>query len=277
MDRSRVIFVFNFVALFPRTASDRGGLAEYSPIAVWRGFFRMATRSFKGLILLLGILCSLSLALAAPVAAQTPSENDLDIEGIGETVLDTDPDVLLADLEDPMRNRDLPDGFSNAEYIDPNDAEANTGLIGGDSLEDTLGSVAYTVEGDPDELGGTKVIASIQYVVLDQDIEAADTLDDFIGGVEDGLEGADPDEGAGAIDTVTVGDVDAALISFTQETDKVSVVVKYLAVPVGNVYVFAAVTIADSEPVDEDDVQGYAESLALSAISYLGDVAEDAA
>jgi hypothetical protein len=215
--------------------------------------------------------------MAAPVAAQTPSENDLDIASIGETVLDTDPDVLLADLEDPMRNRDLPDGFSNAEFIDPDDADAETGLIGGDSLEDTLGSVGYTVEGDPDELGGTKVIASIQYVVLDPEIEAADTLDDFIEGAEGGLEEADTGDGNASVEKVEINDVDAALVMFTQESDEVSVVVSYLAVPVGNVYVFAAVTIADSEPVDEDDVQDYAESLALSAISYLGDVAEDAA
>jgi hypothetical protein len=229
-------------------------------------------RSFRGLMLILGIFCSLSLAVAAPVAAQT--DEDIDIAAIGEDVLAADPDTLLEGLEEPMRDRDLPEGFSEAEFVAEEDVTPEMGLLGSDSLEGALGSVAYSVVGDVEVLGGANAIVSVQYVAFDADELTDDTLDEFIEGAESGL-GELPEGSEATVETVELAGEDAALITFSQTGASSSVVVEYIAIPVGNVFVFASVTIADTAEVDADDVFDATEALALSSITHLGEVAAD--
>ena len=231
--------------------------------------------SFRRLMLILGIFCSLSLVFAAPAAAQTSeAREEVDIAEIGDDVLDADVDTLLEGLQEPMRNRDLPEGFSDAEYVAPEDVTAEMGLLGGDSLEGSLGSVAYTVTGDVEVLGGTNSIISIQYVAFDADDLTEDTLPDFVEGAESGLTDV-PEDSEATVDTIELAGEDAALITFSQNSASSGVVVQYIAIPVGNVFVFAAVTIADEDEVDPDDVFDATEALALASITHLGEIAAD--
>jgi hypothetical protein len=232
------------------------------------------TRSFRGLMLIVGIFCSLTLAVAAPVAAQTDTV-DVDIAEVADLVSEADTDDLLVALEEPIADKDLPEGFSDAEFLDPDDVTAESGLLTGDSLEGSLGSVAYNLTGDPEVIGGLNVVVSVQYVAYDEEEAGDDPLGDFIEGAEGGLEGAVPEGGEASVETVDLEGEDAALITFSMEDSGIGVVVQYLAIPVGNVFVFASVTVAGEE-VDADDVYDSTEALALSSIAHLGAVAEDA-
>jgi hypothetical protein len=220
-----------------------------------------------------GIFCSLTLAVAAPVAAQADA---VDIAEIGEVVAAADVEDLLVALEEPMQDRDLPEGITEAEFVDPEDVTSEEGLLEADTLEGSLGSVAYTLTGDPEELGGLSAIVSVQYVAFDEDEVDGDVLGDYIEGAESGLEGdALPPDAEATVETVELEGGDAALITLTMETTGVVVVVQYLAIPVGNVFVFGSVTVAGEEVV-ADDVYEHTEALTLSAISHLGETAENA-
>lgn len=231
------------------------------------------TKSFRALVPIVGIICSLSLAMATPTAAQT---DDVDIDAIAGDVSAADPDALVEGLEAPMRDRDLPEGFSDAEFVDPADASTETGLIGGDDLEGSLGSVGYTLTGDPEIIDGENIIVSVQYVVFDEDEIGPDPLDDFITGAEGSLEDVDTGDGDVSVDTIEVNSVDAGLITYSQEDSSASAVAQYLVIPVGNVFVFTSLTVASTSAVDADDVYDFAEDLALSSITHLGEVAADA-
>jgi hypothetical protein len=230
------------------------------------------TRSFRGLMLILGIFCSLTLAVAAPVAAQTDT---VDIAEVADLVSEADTDDLLVALEEPMADGDLPEGFSDAEYLDPEDITAESGLLTEDTLEGSLGSVAYNLTGDPDVIGGVNVVVSVQYVAFDEEETGDDPLGDFIEGAEGGIEGALPEGAEASVETVDLEGEDAGLITFAMEDSGIAVVVQYLAIPVGNVFVFASVTVA-GEDVDADDVYDFTEALTLSSIAHLGAAAEDA-
>jgi hypothetical protein len=230
------------------------------------------TRSFRGLMLILGVFCSLTLAVAAPVAAQTDT---VDIAEVADLVSEADTDDLLVALEEPMADGDLPEGFSDAEYLDPEDITAESGLLTEDTLEGSLGSVAYNLTGDPDVIGGVNVVVSVQYVAFDEEETGDDPLGDFIEGAEGGIEGALPEGAEASVETVDLEGEDAGLITFAMEDSGIAVVVQYLAIPVGNVFVFASVTVA-GEDVDADDVYDFTEALTLSSIAHLGAAAEDA-
>lgn len=224
------------------------------------------SRLFRSLMLMLGIVCSLSLAMAAPVAAQTPQ---VDIEDVADTVGDADVDALLAALEVPMEDDALPEAFTDATFVDPEDATAESGLLTGPDLVGTIGSVAYTVTGDPEAFEADTTVVGIQYVAFDEAELGDDPLGDFIEGAEGGL--GELEEGTEAsVEEVEVGGVPAALLSLEMD----GVVVQYLAVPVGTFFVFATVTVAGTAVV-ADDVLTATEDLAISAIGHLGATAAD--
>ena len=223
-------------------------------------------------MLALGIFSSLSLAVAAPIAAQT--DTAVDIAAIGDDVLAADVDTLLEGLQEPIADRDLPDGISEAEYIAPEDVTEDLGLLTEDALEGTLGSAAFVLVGDPDELNGDDVSVSIQYVVYDEADLGDDPIGDFVTGAEGGL--TDLPEGTDAtVDTIDLEGEDAALISFSQTSGSASAVNQYIAIPVGNVFVFATITVSSAEEVDADSVFDATEALTLAAIEHLGEVAAD--
>lgn len=224
------------------------------------------SRMFRSLIVMLGILCSMSLAFAAPVAAQTP---EVDVEAITDSVADADVKALLAALEVPMEDEALPEAFTEATFVDPEDAAAETGLLTGSDLEGTIGSVAYTLTGDPEALGGDTTVVGVQYVAFDEAELGDDPLGDFIEGAEGGL-GELPEGSEASVEEVEVGGSPAALLSLEMD----GVVVQYLAIPVGTFFVFATVTVAGTA-VDTEDVLTETESLAISAIGHLGTTAAD--
>lgn len=224
------------------------------------------SRLFRSLMLMLGIVCSLSLAMAAPVAAQTP---EVDVEEVTDTVADADVDALLAALEVPMEDEALPEGFSEATFVDPEDASAESGLLTGSDLEGTIGAVAYTVIGDPEAFEAESTIVGVQYVAFDEAELGDDPLGDFIEGAEGGL-GELPEGTEASVEEVEVGGTPAALLSLEMD----GVVVQYLAVPVGTFFVFATVTVAGDAVVAED-VLTATEDLAISAIGHPGTTAAD--
>lgn len=224
-------------------------------------------RTLRSLMVIISLFISLVVATAAPLAAQS---DEVDIAEIGDVVLDADPDALLEGLEEPIADRDLPEGFADAEFQDPDDATAESGLVGGDSLEGAIGSVAYILTADEDVVGGLGT-ANIQYVLFDES-EISDTMvDDFIEGAEGGLDSL-PEGTEGSVESIELEGEDAALMTVSAE----GVVVQYVAIPVGNVFVFGSV-ILSGETLDADDVVEFTEALTLSAITHLGEVAEDAA
>ena len=228
--------------------------------------------SFRRLAVGVAIFSSLSLAVAAPVAAQT--DTAVDIAAIGDDVLAADVDTLIEGLQEPIADRDLPDGITEAEYVAPEDVSADLGLLDEAQLEGTLGSAAYVLVGDPDELGGEEVTVSIQYVAYDEADFGDDPVGDFVEGAQGGL-GDVPEGSEASAEAIEIEEEDAALISLSMADGGANVVAQYIAIPVGNVFVFAAITVSGSEEVDIDTVFDATEALTLSAIEYLGEVAAD--
>ncbi|MEJ7838991.1 MAG: hypothetical protein WKF81_09255 [Thermomicrobiales bacterium] len=224
------------------------------------------SRLFRSLIVMLGIVCSMSLALAAPAAAQTPT---VDVAEVTDIVADTDVDALLAALEVPMEDETLPEGFTDAIFVDPEEATPEAGLLTEDDLAGTIGAVAYTITGDPETFEAETILVGVQYVAFDEAELGDDPLGDFIEGAEGGL-GDLPEGTEASVEEVEVGGTPAALLTLVQD----GVVVQYFAVPVGNFFVFATVTVA-GDAVDPELVMSSSEALAISAIGHLGTTAAD--
>lgn len=218
------------------------------------------------------------------VAAQTSKP---DVPAIAKSVLSADPTALLDGLQTPMRNRALPEGFSDAEYRDITGAstpEAGVDtskecLYDASGLSGTNGAVGYNVVGDAAALNAAYVCASINYVVFDEKALGDTPLEDFKSGIQQGLERSsgegtpDAQGGIGKLVDTRVAGEDAVLLTYTLESDGTSVVVQTLAIPVGDVFVISLVTIADTTQVDARAARTYANELAVAAIDHLGTVA----
>src|SRR5699024_4790415 len=72
----------------------------------------------KKLIAIFAVLASLSLAVSPVATAQT----NVDIDAVADSVSNADVDTLLNDLQTPPADDQLPDGFSDAEYANPDTA-----------------------------------------------------------------------------------------------------------------------------------------------------------
>jgi hypothetical protein len=218
------------------------------------------------LLLIMGI--SLSMAPSTAILAQA---DEPDIEAIGELVTDADPDDLLAALETPIDDSDLPEGFLEASFIDPDDTSGTPAptVLSASDLEGSLGNTAWDVVPDEDVFDG-ETFASVQFVSFDPEDFTDDFLDSFIEGAAGSIEGQ---EGASA-EKVEFAGVDAALISFDVESAAANAYVRYLAVPVGTMFVFVNVS-AQTEDLDGDDIMAATEELTLASITYLETVLED--
>jgi hypothetical protein len=226
--------------------------------------------------LLLAMIASLSFA-AGPIAM---AQDDVDLDSVSEIVMGADSQALLTELETPMADEDLPAGFSNATYVDPETASGDEGVLPASDLEGAEGSVAYMVDWDPTSVEGTPEvaaspaadgfairIATLNYVVFDQEI-TSDDLDSFKTEVENGL-GTEANAES-MVETVEVNGTDAVLLTYQINEDDLQSIVQMVALPVGNTMVEAGAE------VDADALQTASEELALSGASYLGTVAESA-
>jgi hypothetical protein len=235
----------------------------------------------RKVLLLFAMIASLSFT-AAPVAM---AQDDIDLESISETVMDADSQKLITAMETPMADDDLPAGFSDATYTDPEAATGDEGVLPASDLEGAEGSVAYMVDWDPTSAEGTPEataspvddafavrIATLNYVFFDQEI-TSDDLDDFKTEAEKSLQsegGADA-----SVDTVQFNGTDAVLLTYEINEDDIVSIVQMLAVPVGNTMVISMVVEAGTD-VDAEAVLGASEELALAGARHLGTVAEDA-
>ena len=221
---------------------------------------------------------------ASPLAM---AQSEVDIAEVSEAVTAADPQSLLEGLRTPMADDELPAGFSEAEFADPEEATAEEGVVPAEDLEGAVGSVAYVLSYSPDggatpsatptaDLGALSFgFASPNYVVLEDEITSED-LADFREGAEQGLAGEATPEAAGSnaasVEEITVDGADAVLLTYTIEEAGVQSVVQMVAVPVGNVLVMSMVVLA-AQDVDAAAIRTDAEALVLSGVEHLGAVA----
>lgn len=230
-----------------------------------------------------GLFLSLVMASTPLVAAQS----DPDVAAIGDTVNATDTAALVAALEVDVPTRDLPDGFTEAAYVDINtaaDAASQTCMYDASSVE-VEGAAGYILTVDAEVIPYQYACASINYLAFDPSELGDDPLGDFKRGVEQGLaESATPaaegtpvsGNGEGSVSDITVAGEDAILITYTLEQDGAHVVVQTIAIPVGNVFVIALVSVGDTAEIDPAEIETLANNLTVAAIVHLGNVAEDA-
>lgn len=232
-------------------------------------------------LVLAGVFLSVLMASTSLVAAQS----EPDVAAIGDAVSSADQATLISDLETPMKARELPSGFTDASYVDISTA---AGAGSEDCMYDAstvgvTGAVGYLVTVDPDVVSYPYTCASINYLAFDEKDMGNDPLGDFKQGVESGLEesstpAADgtPASDGGTVTDVTVAGEDAILLTYTLQQGGAYVVVQTLAIPVGNVFVVALVSVGDSAEVDAADVETLVNDLTVAAIDHLGTVAEGA-
>ncbi|MGB3327595.1 MAG: hypothetical protein WBA46_01495 [Thermomicrobiales bacterium] len=233
-------------------------------------------------LVIAGVFLSLLMASTSLVAAQ----REPDVKAIGDAVSSANQKTLIADLETPMKARELPKGFTDATYVDiSSSAKANAEdcMYDASSVKVT-GAVGYLVTTDPDVVSYPYTCASINYLAFNEKDMGKDPLGDFKEGVLSGLDEAnaqnagtpESESGAGKVTDVTVAGEDAILITYTLEQGGAHVVVQTLAIPVGNYFVVALVSVGDSTQVDEADVETLVNDLTVAAIEHLGAVADTA-
>jgi hypothetical protein len=215
--------------------------------------------------------------VASPVAAQTPAADfaDVEVETIAATTLDADLDALITGMEEPMVDADLPEGFSNAEFVDPEAAGEMDLVLPTEDLEFSEGSVAYNVDYEPDTTGLAIGLSSLNYIFVDGEI-SEDDMDDFREGATQGLEedttGADV-----AVEDIEINGVTGVLISYELEEEGITSIVQMIALPVGNTMVLGMVVAASDDPqLNGGQILTDAENLVLAGVDHLGAVAEDA-
>lgn len=236
----------------------------------------------RKLLVIFALFTSLSFA-AAPVAM---AQGDVDIDVASDAVMDANLDTLMADLQTPPADDQLPDGFSNATFADPESGNTEEGVLPASDLEGAEGSVAYSIDWDPTsaatpetDTGGDPAfavrMATLNYIFIDDEITSSD-FEDFKSSAEQGYGGdASPEAGTETnIDTIQVNGTDAILLSYVINDEGVQSVVQMIALPVGNTMVVSMLVEAGAE-VDQDATQTSAEDLVLSGADYLGVVATD--
>ena len=231
----------------------------------------------RKIVMLFALIASLLLA-SVPAAAQGTPEADfnaVDIESAAEATLATDLDDLLTDMEEPIDESLLPTGFSAPEFVDPEKATSDDLVLPAEDLAFSEGSVAYSIDYEPDTTGFSIGMSSLTFVFVDGEITASD-MDDFKEGATQGLE----DDGSGAemaVEDIEINGVDAVLISYELVEDDIISVVQMVAMPVGNTMVMSMVVAAsDDLEMDTEQVRTDAENLLLAGVQHLGTVAEAA-
>lgn len=232
--------------------------------------------------LVAALLSGLLVVLPPPPIINDGTERDIDIEEIGETVLNADPLDLVDALEGDFPDASLPSGFINP----PQDEESILDEVLGGPLFDfsedeapgQVGYAGFSFDTDTDQIPGVFGGGGVGFVVLDHEVTRAE-MRLLRAGAETGLE-----EDAGTIDDIVVdvamedvGGVESVSASVSTEDAGAYAVIHVYMMPVGNVLVVTWVMITDFDEVDEDDVQEYAHDLAVAAVLHLESVAEDVA
>ncbi len=229
-------------------------------------------------VALLGSLLWTSVPMALGATYQTPT---VDVQTVADTVSGVDPQQLATALETPIAADALPEGFTNAVFVDPQatpgagDQLSTQGVIPTTELPGTEASVAYTVEGDPAVLGGIATINSLNYVIVDRNEMGGDPLAEIRAGIEQGL--ATPTPGAPNVEITEteLGGVPALQLTVIVANELANAAVQIHIVPVGNVVVIGLVTVADQAEVNPDDVLVPSQELTLAGISHLASVAQE--
>lgn len=235
----------------------------------------------RKLMVLVSLVVGLMLA-SSPISAQgTPTGSpaadfsNTDIESIAESALSADLDTLMANLETPIDDADLPENFSAAEYVDPATATDEDLVLPVEDLAFSEGSAAYNVSYEPVTNGFSIGLSSLNYIFVDGEI-TEDDMDEFREGASQGLE----DDASGAevaIEDIEVNGVPAILISYELEEEGIISIVQMIAIPVGNTMVLSMVVAASDDPaLNAGTVRTDAENLLLAGITHLGAAAEDA-
>ncbi|HYJ13549.1 MAG TPA: hypothetical protein VEW66_08155 [Thermomicrobiales bacterium] len=223
----------------------------------------------RSLVALLGLV--LALVFAGPAVS---AQDAADLEAIAEVVLATDQADLVAALEEPITDSDLPGGFLAPVDGVPENADIIDAFVSG--MGD-LGGVATPVnqglDTDPKLIPGLLSTAVITYMVTEEEI-TEDDLADFADGVEEGL--ADDPTMEGTVEQVELFDSEAVLSTLTLEQDGIFVVVQMLAIPVGSTMVVGTLLSADQTEVDSTDILPLTEDLTVAGVEYLGTAAEAA-
>ena len=223
----------------------------------------------RSLVALLTLV--LALIFTGPAAS---AQDAADLEAIAEVVLATDQADLVAALEEPITDSDLPGGFLAPVNGVPENADIIDAFVSG--MGD-LGGVATPVnqglDTDPKLIPGLLSTAVITYMVTEEEI-TEDDLADFADGVEEGL--ADDPTMEGTVEQVELFDSEAVLSTLTLEQDGIFVVVQMLAIPVGSTMVVGTLLSADQTEVDSTDILPLTEDLTVAGVEYLGTAAEAA-
>lgn len=216
-----------------------------------------------------------------PASAQAA----IDVTAIGNRVSNVDPERLLMRLNTPITDDLLPTGFAGARPL-TNELLADQRARFDEAFPDLRGSVFYTVQYTPAAASATPAqpVASpvarglrtaftsgtLTYLLFDAPIDQA-----RLGALGDQLQQAlDTDAQAGTVETITVNDAPAILVSFATVVNALEFHIEWIAVPVGNVVVVAMVT-EGSETFDETRFRDDNEALAMSGIAYLQRILDD--
>lgn len=217
-----------------------------------------------------------------PAAAQDP----INVPMVGEQVMRVDAERLLMRLNTPIADELLPPGFAGARPLgDQLLAEQRARFD--QTFDDLGGSVFYTVKYTPAAVSGTPRAAASPVARGPKTAFTSATLtyllfnapvgEEQLGALGDQLQQAlGTDAQAGTVETITVNDAPAILVSSTTVVNALEFHIEWIAIPVGNVVVVAMVT-EGSETFDETRFRDDNEALAMSGIAYLQRIVEDIA
>lgn len=263
---------------------------------------------FKHLTITL-LVCSMFTATPMVIAAQgSPPTQDppVDVDGLETSLLKLRRGELSNQLIAlPLLDANLPDGFADAEYVDPTVPPA-TGTTRGQqgvlpfedliTLTEIEATVAFTVAGDLTVLGGSGNTNSLTYIIFDPVALANNSLTgDTLAQIEEGIEATFRNDSIVTVeetfnlDPVVTAEIDdqgdeidddgetlvqglpGRLVTFTLNRGTTNAATQLYILPVGNVFIFSLVTVADDGPVDPKDIAGPAEKLTLAGIEHLED------
>lgn len=225
----------------------------------------------RRLMLLFAMLFGIALTTAPLAAAQ---DAEVDVAEVSEAVLAADPETLVEGLETPPADDLLPEGFINPPSGTPANLEISEAFTSEvSSFPNTLATVNFTFDTDPEVVPGDLSTGILTYVVLEEEV-TEDVFDDYKTGLEAGI--ATPVAGAEtSVEDLEVGGVEGVLTTFNQSDDSSSAVVQLLSVPVGNTIVIGTVVSGSEDEIDPAGVQTNAEDLTLAGVEYLGTLAEE--
>lgn len=221
-------------------------------------------------MLVFAMLFGIVLTTAPLAVAQ---DEEVDVAEVSETVLAADPETLVEGLEAPPEDDQLPEGFINPPSGTPANqeiSEAFTSEVA--SIPDTLATVNFTFDTDPEVVPGDVSTGILTYVVVEEEV-TEEVFEEYKTGLEEGI--ATPVAGTEtSVEDVEVGGVNGVLATFNQTDGSTSAVVQLLSVPVGNTIVIGTVVSGSQDALDPAEVQTNAEDLTLAGIEYLGTLAE---